>query len=123
MPLTRPFIETINECIDRDPSFAHALWNEAIDLFLSGEHDTARLMLRDIVNATMGFECLAKATSIPSKSLHRMLSLQGNPGMANLAGIFSAIQNHLCITTQTKSIVKPARKAKPARKRLTKRAS
>jgi hypothetical protein len=31
-------------------------------------------MLRDLVNATIGFEGLADAMSKPSKSLHRMLS-------------------------------------------------
>jgi DNA-binding phage protein len=45
----------------------------------------------DLVNATLGFEQLAKITETPSKSLHRMLSPKGNPSMDNLAAIFAAI--------------------------------
>jgi hypothetical protein len=33
--------------------------NESIMLFLNGEPETAKLILRDLVNATMGFEGLA----------------------------------------------------------------
>ena len=57
---------------------AKALLDEAATLFLSGEPETARLILRDLVNATLGFEQLAKLTDTPSKSLHRMLSPKGN---------------------------------------------
>jgi DNA-binding phage protein len=62
---------------------------------LSGEPETARLILRDLVNATLGFERLSKATATPSKSLHRMLSPKGNPSMDNLAAIFDAIRKCL----------------------------
>jgi len=74
---------------------AKALLDEAATLFLSGEPETARLILRDLVNATLGFEQLAKLTDTPSKSLHRMLSPKGNPSMDNLAAIFGAVRKHL----------------------------
>ncbi len=64
-------------------------------LFLSDEPETARLILRDLVNATVGFEQLAVLTDKPSKSLHRMLSPKGNPSMDNLAAIFGAIRARL----------------------------
>lgn len=44
----------------RDPTFAKALLDEAATLFLSDEPETARLILRDLVNATLGSEQLAK---------------------------------------------------------------
>ncbi|BAZ10374.1 hypothetical protein NIES4071_21890 [Calothrix sp. NIES-4071] len=74
MTLTRDSIETVNARLQRDSAFATALLNEAILLFLNGEPETARLILRELVNATVGFEELANQTSKPSKSLHRMLS-------------------------------------------------
>ncbi|WP_310452859.1 transcriptional regulator [Sulfuritalea sp.] len=95
MTLTRDFKQTVVERVERDPDFAKALLDEAATLFLSGEPDTARLILRELVNATVGFESLAELTHKPSKSLHRMLSPRGNPSMDNLAAIFSAIQNWL----------------------------
>ncbi len=52
-----------------DPAFAKALLDEAITLFLDGEPDTAKLVLRDLVNATAGFESLADEIHKPAKSL------------------------------------------------------
>ena len=95
MTLTRDFKQTVVERVERDPDFAKALLDEAATLFLSGEPDAARLILRDLVNATVGFENLAELTHKPSKSLHRMLSERGNPSMDNLAAIFGAIKNRL----------------------------
>ena len=95
MTLTRDFKQTVVERVERDPAFAKALLDEAATLFLSGEPDAARLILRDLVNATVGFESLAELTHKPSKSLHRMLSPKGNPNMDNLAAIFGAIRTWL----------------------------
>ncbi|MCW5824679.1 MAG: transcriptional regulator [Cyanobacteria bacterium TGS_CYA1] len=101
MALTRNFKETIVERVNRDPAFAKALLDEAISLFLAGEPETARLILRDLVNATIGFEELAKAIDTPPKSLHRMLSLRGNPSMDNTSAIFSAISKSLHVEIET----------------------
>ncbi len=95
MALTRNFKQTVVERVERDPEFAKALLDEAATLFLSNEPETARLILRDLVNATLGFEQLAKLTDKPSKSLHRMLSSKGNPSMDSLASIFDAIRSCL----------------------------
>jgi DNA-binding phage protein len=105
--LTRDSKLTIAERAARDPNFANALFDEATMLFLNGEAETARLVLRDLVNATIGFEALAKATHKPSKSLHRMLSQQGNPSMDNLAAVFAAIRAWLGGQIKTRTI-KPA---------------
>ena len=59
MALTRSFKETVVQRVQGDAAFAHALLDEAATLFLNGEPETARLILRDLVNATMGFETLA----------------------------------------------------------------
>jgi hypothetical protein len=56
IPLTRDCKETVNARVQRDSAFAAALLDEAISLFLNGEPETARLILRDLVNATIGFE-------------------------------------------------------------------
>jgi DNA-binding phage protein len=95
MTLTRDFKETVNARVQRDPAFAAALLDEAISLFLNGEPETARLILRDLVNATVGFEELAIETSKPSKSLHRMLSAKGNPTMDNLTTILNVLRKTL----------------------------
>jgi len=104
MTLTRDFKQTVVERVERDPAFAKALLDEAATLFLSGEPDTARLILRELVNATVGFESLAELTHKPSKSLHRMLSPRGNPSMDNLAAIFSAIRNWLKVAIDVRVV-------------------
>ncbi len=65
MPLTRDFKQTV---VERDPAFARALLRESATLFLEGEPDAARLILRDFRSATVGFEALAELTHEPGKS-------------------------------------------------------
>jgi len=93
--LTREFKRTVVERVERDPAFGHAMLDEAATEFLNGEPATARMILRDLVNATIGFENLAQKLGGNSKSLHRMLSASGNPSMDNLAAIFTAIRKTL----------------------------
>jgi len=93
--LTRDFKKTVVARVERDPAFAKELLHEATTLFISGEAETARAILRDLINATLGFERLAKLTDFPSKSLHRMLSPKGNPSMDNLAAIFGAVSRKI----------------------------
>jgi DNA-binding phage protein len=105
MALTRDFTETINARVEKDSHFTIALLDEAIFLFLNGEPETARLILRDIVNATVGFEQLAIETSKPSKSLHRMLSAKGNPTMDNLTAILNVLRKKLNIDINVQTTV------------------
>jgi len=93
--LTRDFKQTVVARAKSDPAFAQALLDEALTLFLNGEPDTAKLVLRELVNATVGFEALAADVHKPSKSLHRMLSASGNPTMESLSAIFVAIKKAL----------------------------
>lgn len=53
---TRDFKGTVKERIARDPAFAKALTDEAATLFLNCEQETARTILRVLVNASVGFE-------------------------------------------------------------------
>ena len=104
MALTRDFKQTVVERVRRDPRFARSLLDEAATLFLNGDPEAARLLLRDLVNATVGFEALAKMTDKPAKSLHRMLTKHGNPSMDNLALIFDAIRQRLRVGLKAQSV-------------------
>ena len=92
MPLTRSFKETVKARADRDPAFRDALLTEAVDRFLAGETATGKAVLRDYINATIGFERLAAETGNSSKSLMRMLSPAGNPTADNLFAVLSTVQ-------------------------------
>jgi DNA-binding phage protein len=102
--LTGDFKETVKARATRDPAFAKAMLDEAATLFLNGEPHMARLILRDLVSASVGFEALAVETNRPSKSLHRMLSEKGNPSMDNLAVIFGALRKRLGVQMQARAV-------------------
>jgi len=104
MVLTRDFKDTVAARVKREPTFARALLDEAATLFLNGEPRTARLILRDLVNATIGFETLAAEMTKPAKSLHRMLSKKGNPSMDNLAAILSVMPKRLRVALRAHTI-------------------
>jgi DNA-binding phage protein len=104
MTLTRDFKETIRNRTEREPEFAAALLDEAVTLFLNGEPETARVILRELVNSTVGFEELALETSKPSKSLHRMLSAKGNPTMDNLTSILGVLRKRLKLSLKVETV-------------------
>jgi predicted methyltransferase MtxX (methanogen marker protein 4) len=92
MALTREFKDTIAVRVQRDSRFREALFAGAMNAYLRGETSTGKAILRDLVNATIGFEELASVLKKPSKSLHRMLAPHGNPSTENFFGIVNALQ-------------------------------
>jgi DNA-binding phage protein len=104
MALTRDFKETVAARVRSDPAFAQALLDEAITLFVNGEPQPAKLILRDLVNATVGFEALAEEIHKPAKSLHRMLGKSGNPTMSNVSAVFAAVQRALKVEVRAQVV-------------------
>ncbi|WFP64751.1 MULTISPECIES: transcriptional regulator [unclassified Mesorhizobium] len=104
MPLTRDFKETVKARADTDMAFRAALLGEAVELLLNGDVDTGKLVLRDYINATIGFEELAEDVGRPPKSLMRMFSAAGNPTAGNLFSVISHLQKatgvHLAVHTR-----------------------
>ena len=92
MALTRDFRETVMENVRRDPKFRRGLLVEAANCLLSGEPDVAKTLLRDYINATIGFKALAQRLQKNPKGLHQMLGPNGNPSLNNLTLILSALQ-------------------------------
>ena len=92
MPLTHDFKETIRARAQRDPAFRQALLRESVECILNGDLETGKSVLRDYVNATVGFQNLEKRTQIPAKSLMRMLGPKGSPSVANLSSILTVLQ-------------------------------
>ena len=92
MPLTRDFKETIQERASRDAGFREALLKEAVDALLSGDVETGKTVLRNYINATVGFDKLATVTKKSPKSLMRMLGPKGNPQARNFFEIVAYLQ-------------------------------
>jgi len=92
MALTRDFKETIKAQVERDPGFRKALLARAAQAMLAGETDVGKIMLRDFINATIGFQDLGADIDKTPESLMRMLSETGNPRTNNLMEIFEYLQ-------------------------------
>ena len=91
MPLTRSFRETINEQL-RSKQFRHEFLREAVANMISGDLDTAKAVLREYVNGTIGFIKLGRALSKSPKSIMRMLSPAGNPQARNMFEMIAYLQ-------------------------------
>jgi hypothetical protein len=63
-----------------------------VQCIINGDLATGKAVLRDYVNATLGFQALEKLTHIPAKSLMRMLGPKGSPSAENLTNIITALQ-------------------------------
>ena len=59
MALTKTFRETVYNRAQKDGAFRKALLTEAVNAYLSGDEITGKMVFRDVINATIGFEQLA----------------------------------------------------------------
>lgn len=94
MPLTRDFKETVQARAERDLAFREGLLKEGVECLLAGDVDTGKIVLRDYINATIGFEELGSRTDKPPKSLMRMFGPTGNPHARNLFEVIGCIQKY-----------------------------
>jgi hypothetical protein len=72
--------------------FREALLREGIENFLSGDVETGKIILRDFINATVGFTKLSNVTHRSAKSLMGMLGPRGDPQARNLFEIVAYLQ-------------------------------
>lgn len=102
MPLTQDFKETIKARAERDPAFRKALLIEGVQSLLAGDVSTGKAILRDYINATVGFGELGKVIRRPSKSIMRMLGPTGNPQAQNLFDIVAYLQRNERVRLQVR---------------------
>ena len=92
MALTRDFRLTVQARMKRDAAFRKGILSEAIESLLTGEVALGKELLRDYINATVGFPKLAAHTKIHVKTLHQMFGPNGNPTASNLFEIVAYLQ-------------------------------
>ena len=90
--LTTCFHDLIQKRVSEDQAFRDALLREGIECLLAGEVETGKTVLRDYINATVGFEKLGEAINTPPKSLMRMFSPTANPQARNLFAVLTYLQ-------------------------------
>lgn len=103
MALTKDFKDTIQARARRDPAFRKALLQEGVECLLSGDVDTGKAVLRDYINATIGFEELARVFDKSSKSFMRMFGPNGNPQASNLFAVIHYLQEQEGVHLEVKA--------------------
>jgi len=116
MPLTRDFRETVQQRAYRDPEFRAGLYQGAVQTMLEGDFAAGRILLRDFINATIGFTALAGRVGLSDKSLMRMFGPTGNPHAANLLAVLRALGNDYKLNVSVEP--KPAKKQRNSTPRL-----
>ena len=104
MALTRDFKETVKARARRDAAFREGLLKEGVECLLAGDVDAGKIILRDYINAAIGFEELGTLTNKPPKSLMRMFGPSGNPDARNLFEVISRIQQHEGVQLEVKAV-------------------
>jgi len=115
MALTRDFRETVQARVKRDAAFRKGLLSEAIERLLSGEVSLGKELLRDYINATVGFPKLAAHNKSHVKTLHQMFGPNGNPTARNLFEIVAYLQRAEGVRFEVRS----TRAALHAKRRLS----
>jgi hypothetical protein len=82
MPLAREFKDTVQARLRADRKYRQELLREGVERLLAADLDTGKAILRDYINARIGFEELSRRTKRPAKSLMRSIepAMGGSPG-------------------------------------------
>ena len=104
MALTRDFKQTIQARVERDPAFREELLKEGVECLLGGDVEAGKAVLRDYINATIGFEALGDLVDKPPKSLMRMFGPRGNPQARNLLEIIAHLQKREGLRLEVRAV-------------------
>ena len=92
MPLTHDFKETIRARAQAEPEFRQSLLREAIECIINGDLATGKAVLRDYVNATVGFQDWRSGRTFRQKASCACWDRKGSPSAENLSNILTALQ-------------------------------
>jgi DNA-binding phage protein len=95
MALTRDFKETIIERAKKDQAYRQGMLTRGMAYLMAAGNDedlhVGRSLIRDYINATIGFTTLAKRTRIPKESIMRMFGANGNPELKKLNAVLHVL--------------------------------
>lgn len=103
MALTRDFRETVQARVQRDAAYRKGLLRDAVEILLAGEVALGKELLRDYINARVGFPVLAEHTNLHVKTLHQMFGPKGNPTAANLFAVVAYLQRREGVRLQVRT--------------------
>jgi DNA-binding phage protein len=92
MALPEDLKRTIRARLQSDYAFRFAMLSEAIEVLLANDLPTAKQVLWDYIDATIGFAALSAETGMPEKMLMKMFSTAGNPRADHLFKVLAVLQ-------------------------------
>ncbi len=101
--LTKDFKDAIQTRAQRNPAFRTALLQEGVECLLASDIDTGKSILRDYINAMIGFEELSRVFDESCKSLMRMFGPKGNLQASNLFAVIHYLQKQESIHLEVKA--------------------
>ena len=104
MPLTKDFKTTVMARARRDAGFRERLLTESIELMLNGEPEVGKEIIRDLINATIGFDELGDRVGKAPQSLMRMFSSKGNPQSSNLFAVIEVLRRHEGVRLEVEAV-------------------
>ena len=105
----RSIAEIAQARVRRDPEFARALLQEAVQTLLADDVAAARSLIRDVIKGSMGYAELSRRTGTPEKSLVRMFGAKGNPTAANLFAVLTHLQQYSGVSFRVAVVRSPLR--------------
>lgn len=112
MPTT-PYKDSMKAMVGRNPGMSVEMFEDAINALFAGELVEGRLLLRQYVNATIGFAELARRTGKTDKNLIRALGPNGSPTAANLFQIIQACMKAEGVTVAA-HVIRRDERSRPA---------
>ena len=93
-PLTRSYKETVMEMIKRDPIFRELMLTGGVEFLFGDEPEVGKILLRDYINGTMGFDELGELTGESPESLMQLLGPDGDPGDSSMSDVIRCLQQY-----------------------------
>lgn len=112
-PIGRSVAEVTQGRVQRDPEFARALLQEAVQALLNDDVAAARGLIRDVIKGSIGYAALSQRTGTPETSLIRMFGAKGNPTAANLFAVLTHLQQHSGVRFEVAAVRRGAARKKP----------
>ena len=92
--LTDSLRDSVKARIRSDDGFRFALFSHAVEVMLTDDMATAKSVLRDYIDATIGFEELSRQSGFSSRHLRRMFSPTGDPRAGEMFRVIGILQQH-----------------------------
>lgn len=91
MPLSRDFKDLVRERAQHDEAFRVGMLQGALEALGTGDAVEAKILIRDYINATLGFSELAETIQSHPKTLMRQFSAKGNPTLDKLSAVLKEL--------------------------------